>query len=105
LARSVVKNSTRKAARQQSSRPTFRIDAKPGTAADTLKHSFLWPIPADYFLRRNAARPNKTLLFLFAPLTIGHAVAKSSIRFCLDRVAGFANLNDKKLAACAAKKR
>jgi hypothetical protein len=102
----VVENSRRKAARQQSSQPSFRIDTKGGTAADdALKHSFLWPNPAGHFLRRNAARPNKTLLFLFAPLTIDHAVAKSSIRFCLDRIAGFAIFNNKKLAACAAKQR
>jgi hypothetical protein len=42
---------------------------------------------------------------LFAALTIHRGVAKSIIRSNADRIAGFANLNNKKLAACAAEKR
>jgi hypothetical protein len=71
----------------------------PRSATDTLKHSFLtWPTVGDFF-RLKHRRPTKTLLFLFAALTISRAMAKSIIRSKNDRVAGFDG------AACAAKKR
>jgi hypothetical protein len=71
----------------------------------TAKTFFPAPRAASEFIRPNHAPSTKTILFLLVALTIQHAMAKSIIRFCLNRVAGFANLNNKKLAACAAKKR
>jgi len=66
---------------------------------DELKHSFLTRAAQSEFIRLSLLRSNKTLLFLFAALTIQCGVAKSIIRSSADRIAGFDG------AACAAEKR
>jgi hypothetical protein len=72
-----------------------------GMSNDHLKTFFPSPIQQSEFVRQNADRSNKTLLFLFAALTIRSGVAKSIIRpfVSVGRIAGFDG------AACAAGKR
>jgi hypothetical protein len=82
--------------RQQS---TCTVIPGPRNGNDELKHSFLARPGRSDFIRSKHRRPTKILLFLLAALTIHRGMAKSIIRFCLDRIAGFDG------AACAAKKR
>jgi hypothetical protein len=55
----------------------------PGSGNDEPKHSFPARPARSEFIRPKHRRSNKTLLFLFAALTIRRAVAKSIIQSCL----------------------
>jgi hypothetical protein len=57
-----------------------RRHSQPRGGNDALKHSFPARPARSEFIRPKHRRANKTLLFLFAALTICRAVAKSIIR-------------------------
>jgi hypothetical protein len=80
---------------------SFRASESSRHVERSPKTFFPSPIQQSEFVRQNADGSNKTLLFLFAALTIRRGVAKSIVRsfISIARIAGFDG------AACAAGKR